>query len=215
MQTDARPHSGSGTELGAPTHSSQPPRPTRRSPGGPCRRTAYGREKPGRNGEPRQGAAPSRGRVGAAMAAGSSPGGSGGRRGHFLCRAADGERWRKPRRPLLGVNSSARAPAERRASLTGSWTPSHSFRRRRLRAVGKQLGAPPYVVAARGGATGSSRRVARRDRRLREGAPRADARACREPRAARAGDGGDAGRLELRAPRTWLLGTDATSSCVR
>lgn len=64
MQTDARPHSGSGTELGAPTHSSQPPRPTRRSPGGPCRRTAYGREKPGRNGEPRQGAAPSRGRVG-------------------------------------------------------------------------------------------------------------------------------------------------------
>ena len=96
----ARPR-GRGSASQQPT-ACRPARPTRRSPGKPLlpspprRGAAYRPEKPGRDGEP------SRGRAGAAMAAGSSPGGSEGRRGHFLCRAADAERWRKPRRPLLG-----------------------------------------------------------------------------------------------------------------
>lgn len=115
MQTDARRAAPSAAALSAAEAAARPrgrgsasQQPTAcRGPHGearesPCcrppprRGAAYRPEKPGRDGEP------SRGRAGAAMAAGSSPGGSEGRRGHFLCRAADAERWRKPRRPLLG-----------------------------------------------------------------------------------------------------------------
>lgn len=220
----ARPR-GRGSASQQPT-ACRPARPTRRSPGKPLLPSP----------PPPRGGLQTR-EAGEGRRAEPGPGWSGdGRR--FLP-----GRQRRPTRPfsLPGRrrgemaeaapsaprgNSSARAPTKRRASLTGSWTPSRSLRRQRLCAVGRQLGAPPYIAAARGGTAGSSRRVARRDRRRRAAtaypgllrapaaspAPRGSAPAAGTQRsAARAGEGGHGGHVGLRAPRKWRLGADAVS----
>lgn len=223
----ARPR-GRGSASQQPT-ACRPARPTRRSPGKPLLPSP----------PPPRGGLQTR-EAGEGRRAEPGPGWSGdGRR--FLP-----GRQRRPTRPfsLPGRrrgemaeaapsaprgNSSARAPTKRRASLTGSWTPSRSLRRQRLCAVGRQLGAPPYIAAARGGTAGSSRRVARRDRRRRAAtaypgllrapaaspAPRGSAPAAGTQRsAARAGEGDHAGHVGLRAPGKRRLGADAVSSCV-